>query len=235
MKIYAIADLHLSLCGQKPMEVFGASWDNYLEIIKEDWNKKVTDEDLVLIAGDISWAMKIEEFDFDLKFFEGLKGQIVFTRGNHDYWWDSISKVRSHLKQNMFAIQNDCMRFGNVLICGTRGWVIPEINQVQTDEDAKIYNREVERTLLSLKTMQKMRKENDKVIFMIHYPPFNSTRNQNEFLDLFEEFGVNVVIYGHLHGKNVRTKLKEERNGIDYYLTATDQINHHMVEIDLNK
>lgn len=231
MKIFAISDLHLSLCGQKPMEVFGSNWDNYLEKITEDWNEKVTDDDLVLVAGDISWAMKTEEFVLDLEFFKGLKGKVVFTRGNHDYWWDSISKVRSVLKQNMYAIQNDCLRFGNVLLCGTRGWVMPEINQVQTDEDKKIYSRELERTTLSLKAMQKMRKDGDFVIFMIHYPPFNSVRTQNEFLNMFEEYNVNAVVYGHLHGKNVRSSLYEVRNNIEYFLTSTDQVGHNLVLI----
>ncbi|MGN1227476.1 MAG: metallophosphoesterase [Christensenellales bacterium] len=233
MKIYAIADLHLSLCGQKPMEIFGNNWDNYMQIIREDWQSKVTDDDIVLIAGDISWAMKLEEFELDLKFFDGLKGKKVFIRGNHDYWWDSISKVRGALKENMYAVQNDCLRIGNILICGTRGWVVPEKNQIQSDEDKKIYNREIERIILSLNAMKKVRQENDKVIFMIHYPPFNNARNQNEFLTLFEQNNVDIVVYGHLHGKNVRTKLYEKRNDIDFYLTSTDQINHHLVEIKL--
>ncbi|MBQ8749262.1 MAG: metallophosphoesterase [Clostridia bacterium] len=233
MKIYAIADLHLSLCGQKPMEVFGENWDNYTEIIREDWKNKVTDEDIVLIAGDISWAMKLEEFQLDLKFFEGLKGKKVFIRGNHDYWWDSISKVRNALEKDMYAVQNDCLKFENYIICGTRGWIVPERNQTLSDDDQKIYNREIERTILTLNAMQKIRQENDKVIFMIHYPPFNSARNQNEFLDLFEKYKVDVVVYGHLHGKHVKTSLYERRNDIDFYLTSTDQINHKMVEIKI--
>lgn len=233
MKIYAIADLHLSLCGQKPMEVFGDNWDNYTEIIKQDWQSKVTDDDIVLIAGDISWAMKLEEFKCDLEFFNGLKGKKIFIRGNHDYWWDSISKVRNALNENMYAIQNDCIRFDNLIICGTRGWVVPERNQTLGADDEKIYKRELERVALSLKAMQKIRQNNDKVIFMIHYPPFNSARQQNEFLNLFEEYGVDVVVYGHLHGKKIKATLYEERNGIKYYLTATDQIDHHLVEIKL--
>lgn len=232
MKIFAIADLHLSLCGQKPMEIFGDSWDNYTDIIYNDWQSKVTDDDIVLIAGDISWAMYMEDFKVDLEFFNGLKGKKVFIRGNHDYWWDSISKVRANLKENMYAIQNDCIRFDNVLICGTRGWVVPEKNQKLDEYDQKIYNRELERTQLCLKAMEKLRKESDKVIFMIHYPPFNVAREQNEFMDLFEKYKVDTVVYGHLHGKSVKTCLFEIRNGVKYYLTATDQIKHHLVEIN---
>lgn len=232
MKIFAIADLHLSLCGQKPMEIFGDSWDNYTDIIYNDWQSKVTDDDIVLIAGDISWAMYMDDFKVDLEFFNGLKGKKVFIRGNHDYWWDSISKVRANLKENMYAIQNDCIRFDNVLICGTRGWVVPEKNQKLDEYDQKIYNRELERTQLCLKAMEKLRKESDKVIFMIHYPPFNVAREQNEFMDLFEKYKVDTVVYGHLHGKSVKTCLFEIRNGVKYYLTATDQIKHHLVEIN---
>lgn len=232
MKIFSISDLHLSLCGQKPMEVFGDNWNNYTNIIREDWQKKVSDDDLVLIAGDISWAMKIDEFKLDLKFFDYLKGKKVFIRGNHDYWWSSLQKVQSAMNEDMYAIQNNCIRFDNIIICGTRGWVIPEMNCELSAEDKKIYDHELLRARMSLDAMKKIRKEGDKVIFMIHYPPFNSTRNNNEFLELFKEYNVSCVIYGHLHGNKVKTTKFEELNGISFYLTSTDQVNHHLVEIN---
>lgn len=231
VKVFCISDLHLDLTGSKPMNVFGPSWNNYLEEIERDWNEKVSDEDLVLISGDISWAMKLEEFKKDIEYLNKFKGKKILNRGNHDYWWNSITKVRSILPSNMFALQNDYIRFDNVLICATRGWELPERNEPLTDEMEKMLNREYIRCELSLSSMQKHRKDGDIVIFMIHYPPFNSSRQQNTFLDLFEKYKVDIVVYGHLHGDNLRATLYEERNGIKYYLTSCDQVHNKLTQL----
>ena len=231
MKIFAISDLHLCLCGQKPMDIFGSVWDNYLEIIESDWRSKVTDEDLVIIAGDISWAMYLKDFVIDLKYIDHLPGKKLIIRGNHDYWWDSISKVRGVLPHNMFALQNDCVRFQDTIICGTRGWTIPERNTSLSADDQKIYNREMQRAEMSLQAMTKIRKEGDKIIFAIHYPPFNSSREHNEFMELFEKYKVNYVVYGHLHGKSSKIELQEKINGITYLLTSCDMVSNKLIEI----
>ncbi len=231
MNIYSISDLHLDLTGSKPMDIFGSSWDNYIDEIVQDWNSKVKEDDIVLISGDISWAMDMQDFKKDLEFFYKLKGNIVLNRGNHDYWWSSITQIRNALPKNMYAIQNDCIRFDDVIICGTRGWDIPERNEEIDKQTEKMLSRELSRMELSLSSMQKIRKENDKVIYMIHYPPFNSTRQQNAFLDLLERYNVDIVVYGHLHGKNIRATLYEERNGIKYYLTSCDQVQNKLVQI----
>lgn len=231
MNIYSISDLHLDLTGSKPMDIFGSSWDNYIDEIVQDWNSKVKEGDIVLISGDISWAMDMQDFKKDLEFFYKLKGNIVLNRGNHDYWWSSITQIRKALPKNIYAIQNDCIRFEDVIICGTRGWDIPERNEEIDKQTEKMLSRELSRMELSLSSMQKIRKENDKVIYMIHYPPFNSTRQQNAFLDLLEKYNVDIVVYGHLHGKNIRATLYEERNGIKYYLTSCDQVQNKLVQI----
>lgn len=231
MNIYSISDLHLDLTGSKPMDIFGSSWDNYIDEIVQDWNSKVKEDDIVLISGDISWAMDMQDFKKDLEFFYKLKGNIVLNRGNHDYWWSSITQIRNALPKNIYAIQNDCIRFDDVIICGTRGWDIPERNEEIDKQTEKMLSRELSRMELSLSSMQKIRKENDKVIYMIHYPPFNSTRQQNAFLDLLERYNVDIVVYGHLHGKNIRATLYEERNGIKYYLTSCDQVQNKLVQI----
>lgn len=234
MKIYCISDLHLDSTGQKPMNVFGAQWDNYLECIKNSWLENVCKDDIVLISGDISWAMTMEQFIKDLKFFENLPGTIIINRGNHDYWWSSISQVRNALPKNMYALQNDCIEFENVIICGTRGWELPERNQETSEENLKIINREIIRMEITLVEMSRKRKHNQKVIYMLHYPPFNTTRQQNSFLDLLEKYNVDIVVYGHLHGTNVRSVLKETRNNITFYLTSCDQVQNQLVHIDLN-
>lgn len=231
MKVFAISDLHLSLCGQKPMEIFGDAWDNYLDKIKSDWLERVKEDDVVLIAGDISWAMKIDEFKIDAEYLNVLPGKKIIIRGNHDYWWGSLSQVRNALTHNVYALQNDCIKLDNLIICGTRGWVIPERGQILDAEDDKIYKRELIRAKLSLDAMKKIRTEGDRVIFMIHYPPFNSSRCDNEFMKLFRDYEVNDVIYGHLHGKQVRAVVKETIGDINYYLTSCDLVDNKLITI----
>lgn len=231
MKVFAVSDLHLSINNPKPMDIFGEVWNNYLDEISSFWEKNITDDDVVLIAGDISWAMTLENVKPDLEYLGKFKGKKVLLRGNHDYWWHSISALRNILPYNMYAVQNDCLRFGDLLVCGSRGWATPEPGVVQTNEDKKIYDREIIRMRLSLETMAKMRGENDKVVAMTHYPPFNSKFDPSPFTKLFEEFGVKTVVYGHLHGKNARAKLTLEKNDVTYYLTSCDMISNTPVEI----
>ncbi len=168
----------------------------------------------------------------DFALFDNLKGQKIILRGNHDYWWNTISQVRAHLPPSFFALQNDCLRFGDLLICGTRGWVIPESEKAE-GEDVKIFLREVERLKLSLAAMQKMRKETDKVICMMHFPPFNVRREESEFTKLLMLNNVKTVVYGHLHGKDCRSDKLIKKFGIDFFLTSADLINFKLAEIDL--
>lgn len=232
MKIFAISDLHLCLSGAKPMDIFGACWENYLEIIKDDWNSKVSNEDYVLMAGDMSWALKLEEASNDLKYLESLKGNKIIIRGNHDYWWKSISALRKTLPKTIYPLQNDAIKIGNYIIAGTRGWNVPEENKPFSDEDYKLYNREILRLQLSLDFAKKLvTTENDIIIAMIHYPPFNSNFEDSEFTNLFEKYNVKKVIYGHLHGKSSRTILETNKNGVEYFLTSCDKLNNKLVQI----
>ncbi|MBQ6728051.1 MAG: metallophosphoesterase [Clostridia bacterium] len=232
MKIYAISDLHISTNTDKPMDVFGGNWVGYLDKIKSDWQAKVSAEDIVLIAGDISWAMTIDEAKPDLEFFKDLNGKKVFIKGNHDFWWSGIGKVRDIMPKNCFALQNDSIRFDGVVVCGSRGWAVP--GSPDFDEtDRKIYSRETERFKLSLKSAEKLIQSGDKLIAMIHYPPFNVKRESSAFTDIFEEFKVHSVIYGHLHGKNVRADKLVIKNGVKYYLTSCDMIDNKLTEIEL--
>lgn len=230
MKVYAISDLHLSINNPKPMDIFGEVWNNYLDEISAFWNENITDEDVVLIAGDISWAMTLSGVKPDLEYLGGFKGKKVLLRGNHDYWWHSISALREILPYNMYAVQNDCLRLGDLLVCGSRGWTTPE-NRVFSDEDKKIYDREIIRLRLSLEAMKKNRKEGDKVVAMIHYPPFNSKFETSPFTELFAEYDVKTVVYGHLHGKGVRAKRIVEKDGATYYLTSCDMIDNVPIRI----
>lgn len=232
MKIYAISDLHISTNSNKPMDVFGASWVGYLDKIKADWREKVTDNDVVLIGGDISWAMKIEDAKADLDTLKDLKGKKIFIKGNHDYWWSGIGKVRDIMPENCFAVQNDSVKFENVVFCGSRGWNVPGSPDFGKD-DMKIYLREAERFKMSLNSAAKSLLEGDKLVVLIHFPPFNLKKEDTEFTRLFEEFGVHSVIYGHLHGKNVHADKRTVKNGINYYLTSCDMAGNKLTEIVL--
>lgn len=232
MKFYAISDLHISTNTDKPMDVFGGNWINYLEKIFLDWQAKVTDDDIVLIGGDISWAMDIEDAKKDIEILKDLKGKKVFIKGNHDYWWSGITKVREIMPEGFYALQNDSIRLGNVVVCGSRCWSVPGSPDFK-EHDMKIYLRETERLRLSLKNAMGIKQEGDKLVALVHFPPFNVRREDSEFTKIFEEFGVDTVIYGHLHGKNVRSDKLVVKNGIKYYLTSCDQVDNKLTEIEL--
>lgn len=230
MKVFAIGDLHLSINNPKPMDIFGPVWDGYLDVIEKDWNEKVSDEDIVLIPGDISWAMKMVDAKADLDYIGKLKGKKIIIKGNHDYWWNSISTLRDNLSNNTFALQNDALKFDNVIICGSRGWMVPE-NGFKSIQDEKIYRRELIRMELSLKSMMVLRSPEDKVIVMTHFPPFNYRMEDNEMMELFEKYKVDKVVFGHLHCYDNNQKLRFKKNGIEYFLVSCDMIDNKLVQI----
>lgn len=220
MALYAISDLHLSLSGDKPMDVFSEEWKNHDMRIRENWLKKVKEEDTVLLAGDLSWSMKLQGGKEELDFVAGLPGRKIIIKGNHDYWWGSITKLNS-MYDNMDFIQNNFFAYEDYAICGTRGWVLPG-SSLFKEEDEKIFRREVLRLKMSLDAAKK--KGFQKFIVMIHYPPVNETFKDSEFTDIFEEYGVEKVIYGHLHGKSLQRVMIGERKGVEYILTSCDYI-----------
>lgn len=229
MKVFAISDLHLSSCQPKPMDVFGYEWVDYFDKIKNHWLSVVTEDDIVLICGDLSWALRLDSALPDIKLIADLPGKKIIIKGNHDYWWNTIGQLRNSLPDSVYAIQNDCVRYDNLLICGTRGWVCPDPKLSQ--EDDKIYKREQLRLKLSLDNMNKHRKANDTVILMMHYPPFNSKYEESEFIKLIVSYDIKTVVYGHLHGKDCRSDLFLNRFGVNFYLTSTDLVKHQLVRI----
>ena len=230
MKIYSISDLHLDINNTKPMDIFGPVWKDYLDTIITDWNSKVKDEDVVILAGDFSWAMKLDEVVKDFDFFNQLKGKKIIIRGNHDYWWSSLTKVREKLPANVYALQNDAVKIGDYIFCGNRGWLIPE-GKFETEENKKLYAREVIRADLSLKAAKKLQTNNEKIVFITHYPPFNNRVEPSEYTRLIEENDVSVVVFGHLHGYVNPKMLYNEINGVKYYLTSCDAVKNKLVEI----
>jgi predicted phosphohydrolase len=240
MKVFALSDLHLSFNADKPMDLFGDHWTNYEEDVKKNWNAAVGVEDVGIIAGDISWAMKMEDAAKDFDFIHGLNGTKIIIRGNHDYWWKSIGKIRDFVKcpgrPEIFVLQNDSVQIGDCIFAGTRGWHVPERRQYQTDEDKKIYAREVIRFELSLQDAAKKMEgitPKPKLIAILHYPPFNCMRDDSPFTELCEKYNVDAVVYGHLHGKNGRGDLTVTKNNIKYYLTSTDLLSHNPIKIEI--
>lgn len=231
MKVFSISDLHLSINSNKPMDIFGPVWENYLQDIEESWNSLVSDDDVVLIPGDISWAMHLKDAIADLEYISHFKGKKVILRGNHDYWWKSISELRANLPAGMYAVQNDAIKFENVIICGSRGWIVPETTH-KTPEDEKIYKRELIRLELSLKEAQTLKtSDTDIIICITHYPPFNSRHEDSDVTALMEKYGVTKVVFGHLHSYDKRQALTYTKNGIEYFLTSCDLVNNKLVRI----
>lgn len=230
MKIFSISDLHLDINNTKPMDIFGPVWHDYLDKIILDWQAKVKEDDVVILAGDYSWAMKLEDVVSDFDFLSKLPGKKIIIRGNHDYWWSSVSKVRENLPRNTYALQNDAIKIGDYIFCGNRGWLIPEGKQ-NTKENQKIYARELVRLDLSLKAAKKLQTNNEKIVFVTHYPPFNNKIEPSEYTNKIEEYGVDYVVFGHLHGYVNPKMLYNEINGVKYYLTSCDAVKNNLIEI----
>ena len=198
MRLFAIADPHLSRANPKPMDIFGGNWQGHPEVFFEGWRETVQEDDVVLIPGDISWAMRLEEALLDLQDIATLPGKKVLLRGNHDYWWASLSKIRKALPKDMYVIQNDALCLDGIVIAGTRGWVCPgsyEFNQ----EDQKIYEREVERLRLSLQAAKKL--QGEKLVVMLHFPLTNVKLEPSGFTHLLLAAKPDAVVFGHIHGE----------------------------------
>ncbi|WP_185974577.1 metallophosphoesterase [Deinococcus detaillensis] len=225
MRVFAIADLHLAFVTPKPMTVFGAQWAGHPQAIFEQWRREVRADDLVLLPGDLSWAMRLPDAVTDLAPVAELPGTKVLLRGNHDYWWPTISRLRSALPTGMFAVQNDALRFGevgqgNIVVCGTRGWITPASEAFGPD-DTKIYAREAERLRLSLEAARKLADDTTQTLLMLHYPPTGPQFAATAFTELIDEYRPDQVLYGHLHGLPLDRSLQSWK-GIPTHLVAAD-------------
>lgn len=234
MSIFAMADTHLSLSNpDKSMTVFGSGWNDYINRMEKGWKETVTDEDTVLIAGDISWATYIDKAREDFEFLNSLPGKKILSRGNHDYWWTTISKMEKLLDEwgmdKMSFARTNAVSCEGALITGTRGWHL----NTNTEEDRKIYQREIQRTGLAIKELDKEDPGRQKTrIFMIHYPPLTCDMLHTEFSALIEEGGVDICVFGHLHGTNHRA-IAKDGNGSNtrYICTSSDYLNFTPVKI----
>lgn len=217
MSLFAIADLHLSLAHEKPMDIFGG-WTDYVSRLENNWKKLVNEEDTVIIPGDISWALKLEECETDFRFIHNLPGKKIFSKGNHDLWWNTKKKVEDFLENKGFSsislLFNNALSYENYNICGTRGWMF-ESNDTG---DRKIINREAGRLRRSLEAGD----PNKESLVFLHYPPIYRDLEIKEFTDILKEFQIKKCYYGHLHAQSCLYALNEEVDGISYKLISSD-------------
>jgi predicted phosphohydrolase len=224
MRIFGLSDLHLSFSSDKPMDVFGAHWRGHADKMAAAWDAAVCDDDVVLCPGDLSWAMRLGEAAADLAWIGARRGRLkVLTRGNHDYWWSGIGKVRAALPAGVVALQNDAVDLGDVVVCGSRLWSCPGALDWDAHDD-KVHQREIERLTLSL-AAGKALAAGRPLIAAIHYPPFDKAKQPTAYSRLIEEAGVALCVYGHLHGRRAhRTAFEGERGGVMYRLIACDHL-----------
>ena len=208
------------------MDVFGDHWlDHHLKI-RKDWMEQVKEEDVVLLPGDTSWALKMEDALEDLHFLENLPGIKILVRGNHDYWWTGPSKLKGLGLKNIVFIQNDSFDHEGISYCGSRGWILPEDGSLSL-EDQKIYDRELQRLELSLASAKEQRK-----IVLLHYPPFSRDGLDSTFVELMKRHQVEVCVYGHLHNHfEHRAFLEGMRHGISFKLVSCDYLDFKLTKI----
>ncbi|WP_067933659.1 metallophosphoesterase [Alicyclobacillus kakegawensis] len=230
MNFFALADLHLSNAVNKPMDVFGDLWKDHQQRIHDAWTDAVSPDDIVLLPGDISWALTLAEAVPDLQWIARLPGKKLMIRGNHDYWWNGIGRVRKHLDAGMFAIQNDALSIGGYAVCGTRGWLLPSHPQFDAQRDDPLYRREQERLRLSLRAAAKF---NLPIVCMLHYPPLSHLGEDTLFTALLSEFGVRLCVYGHLHQAAHRYRFEGEKDGVEYLLVSSDYLGFRPLQLPL--
>ena len=222
-RIFAIGDLHLSLSVEnKAMDVFGPGWANHVDRLREGWQDTVGEGDLVLVPGDISWGLRLEEAQADLAFIHELRGTKVLLRGNHDYWWTGYSKVQSVLPPSIRAVQNNALIWGDVIVGGTRGWNTPASADFSESKDRKIFEREKLRLDLSLQAMDA--RAGRLRICMLHYPPFSEKGAPTDFVKLLSGHRVDRCVYGHLHGRSCLGGFEEDYEGTRYHLVSADHL-----------
>lgn len=235
MSIFVIGDLHLSFNNPKPMDIFGENWAGHEEKIRENWIKNVNEQDLVILLGDFSWGTYLENTKPDFEYLNQLPGKKILLKGNHDYWWTTITAMKKFLKENKFTnidfLYNNSFEYDNKIICGARGWSIldDEVNQ-------KFINRELIRLELSLKDgTEKYGEEKEKIVFM-HYPPITKSKiNEKQeivFVEMMKKYNVKKCYYAHLHSTSINDAIEGEIEGIQFKLVSADKLDFKLLKIE---
>ena len=231
MKLFALSDLHLAHVVDKPMTVFGDKWKNHTLLIEEFWHELVSDDDVVILGVDISWAKNLDEALPDLQFIDRLPGQKILLRGNHDYWWTSLKKMYELCEQEdmntIHFLRNNALRFGSFLIGGSRGWLLPSDDEF-TGQDQKIFDRELIRMQLSLDEMKAQIKRGNgglTPVFVMHYPPISPNGEGSAMSELLSQAELPLCVFGHIHHKLPYYLTSPLLDQVRYVLTSADQVN----------
>lgn len=224
MSVFVISDLHLSFGSDKPMDVFGARWQNFEAKLEENWRANVTSDDTVVLPGDFSWAMTLAEAKPDFDFLESLPGQKILMKGNHEYYWNTLSKLEAFCAEQGYQtirfLHNNAFRTQNLLIAGSRGWVC---DAEMKEADRKILAREISRFELSLRAAEALRTADEELVVFSHYP-LSSYSCRHPALDLLKEHGVRRVFYGHLHMTSPEHLAPAEEDGVSFTLVSADHL-----------
>ncbi|MBR6633067.1 MAG: metallophosphoesterase [Clostridia bacterium] len=222
MAVYTLADLHLSFSTNKPMDVFGSQWENHAERLKEYWNYMVLNEDTVVVPGDISWAMSIDEAIEDFRFINNLNGKKIIMKGNHDYWWQSMKKLKEFTEKYSFDsisfLHNSATVAENIIVCGSRGW---SCESSPSEQDRKIIAREALRFELSLKEAEKLNDGSREIVAFSHYPVLLPGDETSPILEVLVRHNVKRLYYGHLHGVR-ENQLIKRAGGVELELISAD-------------
>lgn len=234
MSIYTIGDLHLSFHENKPMSIFGENWKGHEAKIKKDWMEKVKENDLVVIPGDFSWSTYLKDTYKDFEYLNSLPGKKLLLKGNHDYWWTTVTSMRNYLEKNEFRnidfIYNNAYEYENCIIAGTRGWV-----QSEESEDKRLLNREALRLELSIKDGIDKYGEDKEIVVFMHYPPIannNLIKNEtNEFIQIMKKYNIKRCFYAHLHSISIKDAVEGKHYGVDFKLVSADGLDFKLLKI----
>ncbi len=228
MSIYAISDLHLSFNANKPMDIFGVNWENHIIKLKANWIKQAKENDIIVLGGDFSWSTYLKDTIKDFKFLNNLPGKKILLKGNHDYWWTTLTNMNNYLKENkiedIFFLYNNSYLFENYIIAGTKGW------NFNAETDEKLLNRELQRLETSIKSGI-YQYGNKEIMLFVHYPPINEKNIHTEFIKIMKKYNVKKCFYGHLHGINQKEALEGNINGIEFKLISSDYTDFKLIKI----
>ncbi|MEP6637475.1 MAG: metallophosphoesterase [Acidobacteriota bacterium] len=230
MRIYAIGDLHLAGGTGKTMDRFGEHWHDHDRKIFDAWAHTVGDEDLVLVVGDTSWAMRLEDAMPDLDRIGQMPGLKLLVKGNHDYWWQSMSKMSGALNPSIKVLQASSTIVNRIAVVGTRGWLCPNESHFE-ESDSRIYEREVGRLRAAFASLRGRENEFDQLIVALHYPPTNAAHEPSGFTELIDEHGADICVYGHLHGDDIKTALTGLQGRTFHFLVSADAANFAPMEL----
>jgi len=229
VSVFSISDLHLGFAVNKPMDIFGSVWKNHSSKIESNWKQAVGSKDIVLVPGDISWGMNFAEAEDDLLFLNSLPGRKFISRGNHDYWWSSLNKVKQLVGNSIVPLQRNAINCGDFILAASKGWNTPLWDGFKPSIDLKLYRRELERMKLTLERAAELKEPEQKLVYMMHFPPVVEGE-PSKFAELLSRAEVSLCLYGHLHEK-WSASVNMDYGGVRYRIVSADYLNFEPLDI----